>query len=273
MGTHWYTKHRKSAPWEDPSPAACPANPASQQQEDDTNMATDPIVPFATSLAGKQIFSKQRKTASGQQPYLRFIARTMLGVGTASWDLTVLKGCERSVQTGICCPQAKVSPDTDSRGAESLSPSHWVQATGTHTHTPPLLLAWWGSGSRSQWTPRVKACRFITSTRLRNLQINVIFSSVPSHTEVFPPVQPISYWFLVTKGTTSWRLSSWLKALIRVPAQTVFLHFLSADGLGRNACMDSDGYRSLPEPHLVSIHSGRAVSVVSPGMSRWRIQW
>lgn len=30
--------------------------------------------------------------------------------------------------------------------------------------------------------------------------------------------------------------------------------------------MDSDGYRSLPQHHLVSIHSGRTVSVVSPGL-------
>lgn len=52
----------------------------------------------------------------------------------------------------------------------------------------------------------------------------------------------------------------------------VFFHFLSADGVGRNAYMDSNGYRSLPQHHLVSIHSGRAVGAVSPGLSEWRIQ-
>lgn len=32
--------------------------------------------------------------------------------------------------------------------------------------------------------------------------------------------------------------------------------------------MDSDGYRSLPQHHLVSIHSGRAVGVLSPGVAK-----
>lgn len=85
-------------------------------------------------LAGKQILSKQRKAESGQQPFLRFTARTILGVGRhCSIRAHSSEGVWEVCPDCHLLSPGKRKPNIDWRGPDSLSRSHWVQAPGTHS--------------------------------------------------------------------------------------------------------------------------------------------